>query len=574
MKKNWTIKPRADGAERLAAELKIHPAVASILLRRGHKTSSEIFGFLNPSIDSLESPFVFQDMQKAVDRIRLAVSRKEKILVYGDYDVDGITGSAILVPVLKKIGADVDVHIPHRIHEGYGLNQDTLEKLLKKKKFGLVITVDNGITGVKPIAFLNEKGVDVIVVDHHLPKDGMPQAFAIVSAATPPSRHEGGTGCGGAGGGGGDGNLAACGLAFKLAWALLGEFKHVEEFLDLVAVGTIADIAAVTGENRILLKVGMSVLAKTKRTGLRALMDAARINPAYISYRDIAFGLGPRINASGRMGSPETAYRLLTTDNALEAQNLAQILEEGNRDRQRVENDAFEEAIERVERDSFAVTEKAIVVESEDWHEGVLGIVASRLVERYHRPAVVIALKDDQGKGSGRSLPGVPLFDCVLKCEDLLANFGGHAQACGLTIRRENVPAFRRRLNEAVNARFGDGSVLSELSIDEEILLPELTASFVKDLEKLAPFGPGNEKPLFISKNLKQKSTAKKRGRDTLQCWITDQEGKTICELIGFRAYERWTAERQKTAFDIVHQPTLRQFNGITSLELQLEDWR
>lgn len=559
MKKRWVLRPRSGEAEKLSAELKVHPAIVSILLRRGYTSPSEIFRFLNPSIDTLESPFAFSDMKKAVERVRLAVTRKEQVLVYGDYDVDGITGSAILYPVLKKLGADVEAHIPHRIKDGYGLNQATLAELLKKKKIKLVITVDNGITGLGAVKFLNENGVDVIIVDHHLPKEGLPPAFAIVSAAN---------------GGGGNDALAACGLAFKFAWALLGDYKSAEEYLDLVAVGTIADIAAVTGDNRVLLKHGMSALAKTRRVGLRALMSSARIAPGFMSTRDIAFGLGPRLNASGRMGSPETAFKLLTTDNALEAQNLAQILEEGNRDRQRVESAAFEEALERVERDFLSDTEKALVLESADWHEGVLGIVASRLVERYHRPAVVISMKEGQGKGSGRSLPGLPLFDCVLKCEDLLVNFGGHSQACGLTIKRENVPAFRKRLNEAVTERVPAGEIFAELAIDEEITLGELTPAFVRDLEKLAPFGPGNEKPLFLSKGLKQRGTAKRRGRDTLQCWITDTAGKAVCELIGFRAYERWAAESRGAAFDLVHQPVLRNSNGISSLELQLEDWR
>ncbi len=319
-------------------------------------------------------------MEKAVGLIRGAIERKEKILVYGDYDVDGITGSAILVPALRRLGADVEAHIPHRMNEGYGLNLESLKALLVKK-YKLVITVDNGISGVEQIRFLKDNGVTVIVVDHHIPKDGLPPADAIIQ---------------------GDSDLAACGLAFKLVWALLGKLDDAKEYLDLATVGTVADLAPVLGDNRILLKHGLPFLSKTKRPGLRALMDVAGISPAYLSYRDIAFGLGPRINASGRMGSPLDAFKLLTTENLLEAQNLAQILDRGNRDRQRVEAEAFEEALSRVEEDPAKDMLKIIVLEGSSWHEGVLGIVASRLVERYHKPSIVISMKNGVGKGSGR----------------------------------------------------------------------------------------------------------------------------------------------------------------------------
>jgi single-stranded-DNA-specific exonuclease len=310
MKRHWVVQPVLDEAQSVAGEFNIHPVIASVLLRRGLRSSADLARFLNPSLDHLESPLAFGDMQKAADRIRLAVERREKVLVYGDYDVDGITGASILVPVLKKIGADAEAYIPHRIQEGYGLNREALEKQVKKK-VRLVITVDNGITGADHVEFLQEKGIDVIIVDHHLPKGRVPDAFAIVSASTGDKK--------------GDPNLAACGLAFKLGWALLGSFEAMREYLDLVVLGTVADIAPVTGDNRILLKHGLPVLGRTKRPGLRALMDVARVSRGAPSYRDIAFGLGPRINASGRMGTPDNAYRLLTTDNENLSQNLARL---------------------------------------------------------------------------------------------------------------------------------------------------------------------------------------------------------------------------------------------------------
>ena len=567
MKKEWVVHPFEDAAQKVAEEFKIHPVIAQVILRRGFKSSSEIFNFLNPSLESLEDPLEYQGMRKAVERIRLAIGRKEKILVYGDYDVDGITGSAILHPILKKLGADADAYIPHRINEGYGLNQESLEKLLKKK-YGLVITVDNGITGISQIQFLRNKGVDTIVVDHHLPREeGLPPAYAIVSACLPAGRPN-------AGEKRGDPDLAACGLAFKLGWALCGNYHEVESYLDLVTIGTVCDMAPLRGENRIFLKYGLPLLTKTKRVGLMVLMDVAKVTRNYLSYRDIAFGLGPRINASGRMGSPENAFKLLTTENMIEAQNLAQILDEGNRDRQKVESTAFADALEKVETGVLKDHERVLVLDSPDWHEGVLGIVASRLAERYQKPSIVISLKNGVGKGSGRSIPQFSLFDSIIQCDKLLESFGGHAQACGLTIKEENIPVFRNRLNEIASQEMKDLSQGAQLAIDGELPFSQLDLKFLKDLEGLSPFGPGNEKPLFLSRNVKVKGRSQKRGKDTLQCWMTDEKGKATCEVIGFRAYERWNASEQKPAYDIVYQPALRNFQGIASIQLELEDWR
>ncbi|OGW83010.1 MAG: single-stranded-DNA-specific exonuclease RecJ [Omnitrophica bacterium RIFCSPHIGHO2_02_FULL_51_18] len=557
MKSHWVLNPNAQAKPGFAGAPDIHPVVARILFERGYQTLKAAQKFLNPSLNNLESPFAFADMEKAVERIRRAIAGKEKIMIYGDYDVDGITGSSILFPVLRKLGADVEVYIPHRIEEGYGLNPEALAKLLKKK-FSLFITVDNGITGVEQIEFLKSNGADVIIVDHHTPKEKLPPADAIVSACAGERK--------------GDPNLAACGLAFKLAWALTGDLNEVKDYLDLVALGTIADIAPVTGDNRILLKQGLPILIQAKRAGIRALIESSRLSKSSISFRDIAFVFGPRINASGRMGSPETAFKLLTTDNSMLARNLAAILEEGNKDRQRVESQTLEEALEIIEQGLFAAEDRVIVVNNEDWHEGVLGIVAARIVERYQKPSIVLSVKNGVGKGSGRSLPKFSLFDCVLSCEELLMSFGGHAQACGLSIKKENIPIFRKRLNETA-IQMAPESKAPELEIDAEISLSDVGEALIQDLEKLAPFGPGNKKPLFLTRDLRVKGVPKKRGKDTLQCWVTDRFGQTTCEGVGFRMYERWEKLRQTNGLSLVYHPTLSKFNGIRSLQLELEDW-
>ncbi len=497
-------------------------------------------------------------MRKSADRIRLAISQKERILVYGDYDVDGVTGSAILYPILKKMGADVEVHIPHRVSEGYGLNLKSLESLLKKG-FSVVITVDNGITSVDQVRFLKERGADVIIVDHHTPKDEIPAAFSIVCANVGDKK--------------GDPHLAACGLAFKLGWALLGSYHEVEPYLDLVALGTVADLAPVLGDNRILLKRGLELLSSARRPGIRALMEVSRISPHSVNYRDIAFSLGPRINAAGRMGSPLNAFKLLTTEDAVEAKNLAAFLDGGNRDRQRAEAEAFKEAVEFTKNAPESAEHAILVLENSDWHEGVLGIVAARLVERYHKPAIVISMKNGVGKGSGRSIPGFSIFDAVRPFENLLENFGGHAQAVGLTIKSERLTDFKRMLNRTTAETKAPRAAV-ELPIEGELLFEELNLEFLKDLGRLEPFGPGNAKPYFLSKGLRLKGEAKKRGKDTLSCWMTDPKGMTTCEVVGFRMFDRWSKENLSAGFDIVYKPTLVESRGITYIQLELEDWR
>lgn len=550
--------PEESKAGEIARDIKVSRSIASILLRRGYRTPAEIFNFLNPSVESLESPFAFTDMAKAAERIRRAAAAGEKILVYGDYDVDGVTGSAILFPVLKKMGADVRVHIPHRIQDGYGLNIDSLAKLLTEG-FTLVITVDNGITGVEQVRYLAERGIDVIIVDHHTPKDALPPAYAIV--------------CAHAGDKKGDAHLAACGLAFKLAWALLGTYEAAEAYLDLTALGTVADIAPVVGDNRFLLRKGMQLLSSARRPGIKALMQVARIPSGALSTRDLAFSFAPRINAAGRMGSPLNAFKILTTEDPQEAMDLAKLLDQGNRDRQKIEAEAFKEAIEMVEAHSWLNEDPILILDREGWHEGVIGIVAARLVERYHKPAIVISLKGEHGKGSGRSVPGFSIYGAVEPHEGLLVNFGGHAQAVGLTVKKEAVGEFRRRVNEGIKSG-GIEPSKPDLFIENELNLNELDADFLRDLARLEPFGPGNLKPFFLSKGVRVKGEPRKRGKDTLCLWLTGADGRMTCEAVGFRMFGRWEAEQKTNRLDIVYRPALVEFRGIAHIQLELEDWR
>ncbi len=552
----WHLHPKVPSAARLSAELDLHPELVSILVRRGHADASSITRFLDPEPSTLQDPFIFRDMAKAVERLRLAGRRRERVLVYGDYDMDGVSACAVLLPALLELGADAEAHLPDRVRDGYGLRREPLERLLAGG-FSVVVTVDNGLTQIDAVRFLTEKGIDVIVVDHHLPKDVLPPAFAIVSAAVGP----------------GDPDLAACGLAFKLVWALRGSYAAAEECLDLVALGTVADVAGVAGENRILLKKGLELLRRTRRPGLRALLRSARLGRSVITYRDLAFALVPRLNAAGRMGSAGDALRLLTATDEAEAGTLARALEKGNRDRQRVEASIYAEAVRQA--DGILVPgDAAVVVAGEDWHEGVIGIVAARLAERYRRPAIVIALKAGKGKGSGRSLPSIGLLDAVAACEELLVEFGGHSQALGLTIRSEQVGPFRSRLNEALRSAGPGRPAGATLEIEGEIAPAELDLRFLKDLERLAPFGPGHRRPVFLTRGMRLRGEPARKGKDTLHAWMSDSAGKTVCEVVGFRMFERWLkASPKKKNFDVVHQPALTERDGIASIQLELEDW-
>ncbi|MFB0508889.1 MAG: single-stranded-DNA-specific exonuclease RecJ, partial [bacterium] len=400
----------------------------NLLYRRGYKDKSAIEEFLNPSLARLHNPRLLPDMEKAVERVIAAIKKKERILVYGDYDVDGTCGTALLVRVLNKIGANVSFYIPHRAKEGYGLSESGVI-FAKENDFSLIITTDCGTTDFNEIEMAKNAGIDVIVCDHHEPKDTLPKALAIIN----PKRH--------------DTNypfreLAGVGVSFKLAWALLSATGNTKEdlieHLDLVALGTIADIAPLLDENRALAKFGMLKIKDTNKVGLRALLKTAGLSGKMITPYEIGFMLGPRINASGRISEAGKAVELLITEDGKRAAAIAQELDLENQKRQKIEEEILIKASERVERMDLD-KKRFLVLADENWHEGVVGIVASRIVERFYRPTILIALKEDKGKGSGRSIPGFHLYQALKSCEDHLLGFGGHKYAAGLTISRENI---------------------------------------------------------------------------------------------------------------------------------------
>lgn len=558
MRKIWKIKnPNPDVRKNFYSELKISKVTAQLLSNRGIDDPEEARAFLGCSLSSCHDPHLFKDMDHAVARIRKAIRGREKILVYGDYDVDGMTSAALLYTALKKLGASVETYIPNRLEEGYGLNINAIKKA-QKSGAGLIITVDCGIGSFKEIEYANAIGIDVIVTDHHEIVEGrLPAAYAIINPLQEscgyPFKH-----------------LAGVGLAYKLAKTLYeGTSFFAEDFLDLVSLGTIADIVPLKGENRILAKHGLDELNKRTRVGLEALTEVSGLSGKDISSGHIGFILGPRINAMGRIGSPQKALELLLTEDREEALKLAKVLNTENRNRQKIEAGILEEVLSKIEREVNFKHHKVIVLASEKWHPGVIGIVASKIAERYFRPTILISLDGKAGKGSGRSIGSFNLFDALIGCRDLLSAFGGHEAACGITIEKEKIAEFRDRIN-AMSGQDMDKEVFSpQLDIDMDIQLNMLTEDVIGEIESLAPFGEENPRPVFSSRNLVIKDGPRQIGRNGFKMLVTDN--MVTCEAVSF-GRGGIEAPKRGSGVDLAYVPSMNNWQGVQSIQLELKD--
>ena len=448
--------------------------------------------FLQPRLRSLADPFLLPNLSAAVTRILAAVDRSERIVLFGDYDVDGVTSLALLSDMLRAYGVAPELFLPLRMEEGYGLSRESVERCWEQHRPQLLIAVDCGTSSVAEIDELRRRGTDVIVLDHHEPKSALPECVAVVNPKISDEcafRY-----------------LCSVGVVFKLCHALL-KTRAVIDFelksrLDLVALGTVADIVPLHGENRVLVYHGMRELARSQRIGVRKLMEVAGVR-APICTEDIGFRLGPRLNAAGRLATAEKALRLLITTDETEAGELATLLDVQNRERQAVEKEIFAASDEQVTRDFEPTRDAAIVVGARDWHPGVLGIVASRLVRKYHRPAIVIGIDaDGSGKGSGRSIDGLSLVQALAHCDDLLEKYGGHEMAAGLTIREEKLPNFARDFRRAARELLSDEQLHPCINLDHELTLAELNWDLLQWLEALEPFGSGNAQPMFFAREV------------------------------------------------------------------------
>ncbi len=494
--KKWILRP-IDGAatSQLATTLNVSPIVAGLLVSRGYADRTTAETFLKPSLDHLRDPFLMKGMAEAVNRLLHAIDDHEPVLIYGDYDVDGTTGTAVLLRALRMLGATAGYHVPHRFTEGYGIQQAALEKAASEG-YKLVVSVDCGIRAHEPLVWARENGLDVIITDHHLPDEdeGAPPAFAVLN----PNQN----GCGYP-----DKHLAGVGVAFKLVHALFRE-RHRESvvpgFLKMVAIGTVADVAKLVGENRAIVALGLSDLPKAVNHGLRALIDIAGCGDgAEVNAYDLGFRIGPRINAAGRMDAASAVVDLFNAKDREEARRLAEHLDTRNRERMEMQREIFNRAIEEFDSGSDRDHQThAAVIAGDDWHRGVIGLAASKIAERLNRPCVVISFEGDVGHGSARSIEAYHLFNGLTACRDLLDKFGGHSHAAGLAIRRECLAEFRRRLNEHAASCLTEEDLTPAIAIDAEVAATDVSFGLSKELQMLEPFGAGNPRPVFETRGL------------------------------------------------------------------------
>lgn len=565
-RKKWRFsKSDLDSSLALASEAGISPFAAQLLINRGIKTAADARAYLYPTFDELHSPFELADMDKAVERIHTAISRGEKICVYGDYDTDGTTATALLLNTFRQMDVSADYYIPSRFDEGYGLSEDAIQKIHKKNDAKLIITVDCGITSVKEVALANQLGMDVIVTDHHQPEQEQPPAHALISPKIPGNEYP-------------YTELAGVGLAFKLAQGLIDDRSFLESLLDLVALGTVVDMASLTGENRILSRLGLAELDKRERPGIHALCEAAghKIDTPLDGYA-LSFKLGPRINAAGRMDTAHKVVELLTTDAEDVATRIASQLNQANRDRQDLEKHIQDQAAELIEKEVDDDT-VGIVVASDKWDEkaqGVVGIVAARLMQTYYKPAIVLAINGDEATGSGRCIEGMNLANSLVACTALLVKHGGHAAAAGLTIETRNIPKFKDAFNAYASEHLTAEALQPKLDLEFETHLSLLTLDTLKELEKFEPFGQQNPSPLFGKRRVKVvDGTPRTMGQDGshLKMFVSDS-GVKQCAIAWGAGDKLVTFNRPNVSLDVAFSPQINEWQGTQSVQLILRDW-
>lgn len=571
MKTQWNILQQStDEKRKLADELGISLILAHLLLNRGLKNDAAGRAFLKSSLNDLHDPYLFRDMDKAAEIVKESVFSGEKILVFGDYDVDGITATALLYHFFKHIGADVSHHIPDRIEEGYSLNIDFIEEA-RKNGVNLLISVDCGITNLSEIARARELGMKVIVTDHHEPAEELPPADAILNPKVDGARYP-------------FRNLAGVGVAFKLAWAVAQKFNNSTKVsedmrgfllssLAFVALGTIADVVPLMGENRIFAHFGLKYLEETINPGLRALIDISNLAGAKLEARDIAYRMGPRLNASGRMGKSALGIELLVTPNTQRALEVAGLIDSENSKRQDVERKILEEAYELLRREVNLDKDGAVVLASENWHLGVIGIVASRLAEEFYRPVALISLEDGKGRGSARSVPDLPLHELLSECREHLEAFGGHALAAGLEMKAENFPPFKEKFLSRIAKRLDGKELLPILNLDMEVLFSALSKTLVMELERLQPFGEMNPPPLFATYGTRLVGRPRVVGRDANHLSFFVRQGDFTMKAIAFGKADVLPKLKESDSFNIAYRPFISNWRGEENVELEIRDF-
>ncbi len=565
MKNKWVIKPDGDKeiVDGLANELSVSTKIANMLVQRGITTYKKAKQFFRPSLDDLPDPFLMQDMHKAVERLQNALKNNERILIYGDYDVDGTTSVALVFSFLRQLHNNIDYYVPDRYAEGYGISFKGVDYAVENN-ISLIIALDCGIKAIDKIAYANKNNIDFIICDHHTPGEKIPDAHAVldpkrVDCAYPYKE------------------LSGCGVGFKLLQALTISNELSKErlwrYLDLVAVSIASDIVKITGENRVLAYFGLKQLNKSPRTGLKALIVNSNLENKDISISDVVFKIGPQINAAGRIESGKSAVKLLIEEDEDYAKQLSAKITEHNQTRKELDRHITEEALAMIHEREELQQKKSTVLFKEDWHKGVIGIVASRLIENYYKPTIVLTESKGLATGSARSVDGFDLYAAIDACSELLENFGGHKHAAGLTMKIENIEKFTDKFEKFVQSTITEEQLVPKINIDQQIKLSDITPKFYRIMKQFAPFGPGNMSPIYVTQNVQDAGYSRIVGqtREHVKFDIVDEENYRM-DGIGFFMEDLFSIVESGKLFNICYSVEENEFNGKVSLQMRVRD--
>ncbi len=566
MEKRWTIKQPGDDAkvQQLAESLNINPVLANLLVQRGVTNFNEARAFFRPQLADLHDPFLMKDMQLAVDRIDQALANNERILIYGDYDVDGTTSVALVYSYLKAFHSNLDFYIPNRYEEGYGVSFKGID-YAAETGCSLVIALDCGIKAVEKVEYAREKQVEFIICDHHTPGDTLPKAYACLDPKRADCHYP-------------EKNLSGCGVGFKLMQAWCRCNNHPEEalfeFLDLVAVSIASDIVPIIGENRVMAHYGLKKLNASPSTGLSSIIKISGMEGREMNISDIVFKIGPRINAAGRIDSGRDAVDLLVSENASLAEKMSFDINISNETRKDLDRNITQEALDIIASDKSMHNRRTTVLYKPEWHKGVIGIVASRLTEHYYRPTVILTESKGFATGSARSVEGFDLYKAIDACSDLLENFGGHMYAAGLTLKPENVPAFIEKFERVVSETIHPDLLVPQIDIDSNLHLREIDDKFYRILKQFHPYGPGNMKPVFATYNVFDYGTSKAVGkeREHLKLELIEEHSAAIKQGVAFGMSSHLANIKNGQPFDVCYTIEENCFNGITSLQVMVRD--
>ena len=563
----WILGEKADEAkvERLSAEIGIDRVLAELLVKRGVETFEQALAFFRPNLNNLHDPFLMKDMDKAVERLDRAVSQGERILVYGDYDVDGTTAVALVYSFLKKFTDNLGFYVPDRYDEGYGVSIKGID-WAAENGYNLIITLDCGIKAIGKVEHARQKGIDVIICDHHLPEESLPAAVAVLDPKREDCSYP-------------FDDLSGCGVGFKLVQAYATKkgipFEELIPLLDLLVVSISSDLVTMVGENRILSHFGLKQLNEHPRQGLLAMITLSNLEPGHLNIDDIVFKIGPRINAAGRMESGQMAVELLIANDEAQAMLIGSKINDNNNERKSIDREITQEALEMVQNGTCLASENATVVYSESWNKGVVGIVASRLVEAYYKPAIVLTKSNGFVTGSARSIQGFDLYEAIESCADLMENFGGHVYAAGLTMKEENLAEFSRRIDKAIGEKITEEMLTPIINVDAKLDFAHITPKFIRILKQFQPFGPGNSNPVFVTDNVYDSGNGRKVGAGGVHMKLDlIQESQPYHQIaaIAFNMSDFYDYIKDGNPIDICYSIVENYYRGNSIIQLRIKD--